>query len=204
MDVKDLCLGALTRGDATGYDLKKFFESSFGHCFLAGYGSIYPALAELTEAKLVSARTVPGQAGPSRKLYHLTEAGRKAFLKRLEATDPQHKVKSEFLVLMYFAHLLPPTRLDAILDKHLDELGQKLAMIETHQVGGLASGPAGERFVSGFGKAVMGAAQEYIRAHRRELAQGDDKKINNRSTRQVRVRSKSSQAASRNRGYSNA
>ena len=204
MDVKDLCLGALTRGDATGYDLKKFFESSFGHCFLAGYGSIYPALAELTEAKLVSARTVPGQAGPSRKLYHLTEAGRKAFLKRLEATDPQHKVKSEFLVLMYFAHLLPPTRLDAILDKHLDELGQKLAMIETHQVGGLASGPAGARFVSGFGKAVMGAAQEYIRAHRRELAQGDDKKINNRSTRQVRVRSESSQAASRNRGYSNA
>lgn len=204
MDVKDLCLGALTRGDATGYDLKKFFESSFGHCFLAGYGSIYPALAELTEAKLVSARTVPGQAGPSRKLYHLTEAGRKAFLKRLEATDPQHKVKSEFLVLMYFAHLLPPTRLDAILDKHLDELGQKLAMIETHQIGGLASGPAGARFVSGFGKAVMGAAQEYIRAHRRELAQGDDKKINNRSTRQVRVRSKSSQAASRNRGYSNA
>ena len=119
MDVKDLCLGALTYGDATGYDIKKFFESTFSHCFLAGYGSIYPALAELTEAKLVSARTVPGQAGPSRKLYHLTEAGRKAFLASLEATEPQHKVKSEFLVLMHFAHLLPPARLDAVLDQHL-------------------------------------------------------------------------------------
>ncbi|HEY3858944.1 MAG TPA: PadR family transcriptional regulator, partial [Gammaproteobacteria bacterium] len=60
MDVKDLCLGALTYGDATGYDLKKFFESTFSHCFLAGYGSIYPALAELTEEQLVVARTVPG------------------------------------------------------------------------------------------------------------------------------------------------
>ncbi len=77
---RSLCLGALTYGEATGYDIKKFFESSFSHCFLAGYGSIYPALAELTAAKLVTTRTVPGHGGPSRKIYRLTDAGRKAFL----------------------------------------------------------------------------------------------------------------------------
>lgn len=200
MDVKDLCLGALTHGDATGYDLKKFFESTFSHCFLAGYGSIYPALAELTDEKLVSAKTVPGQAGPSRKLYHLTDAGRKAFLDRLESTEPQHKVKSEFLVIMHFAHLLPPKRLDAVLDQHLYELEQKLAMIEAHEsAGGVADAP-GARFVRGFGRAMIGAASEYIRSHRRELAKGGEKN-NNRSTRQARARSKAPQAASRNRGY---
>ncbi|HEY3645343.1 MAG TPA: helix-turn-helix transcriptional regulator [Gammaproteobacteria bacterium] len=204
MDVKDLCLGALTHGDATGYDLKKFFESTFSHCFLAGYGSIYPALAELTEEKLVSAKTVPGQGGPSRKLYHLTEAGRKAFLERLESTEPQHKVKSEFLVIMHFAHLLPPARLDAVLDQHLAELEHKLALIgayESAQAGKPA--PTGADFVCGFGKAVMGAARNYIRAHRHELAKGGEK-TTNRSTRQARPRSKASQAASRNRGYTNA
>ena len=126
MDVKDLCLGALTHGDATGYDLKKFFESTFSHCFLAGYGSIYPALAELTAEKLVTARTVPGQGGPSRKMYRLTEAGRKAFLARLKQTVPQHKVKSEFLVLMHFAELLPPARLKAILDERLVDIQRQL------------------------------------------------------------------------------
>jgi len=204
VDVKDLCLGALTHRDATGYDLKKFFESTFSHCFLAGYGSIYPALAELTEEKLVSAKTVPGQGGPSRKIYHLTEAGRKAFLERLEATEPQHKVKSEFLVIMHFAHLLPPKRLDAVLDQHLAELEHKLALVDAYecaQAGKTSS--SGARFVHGFGKAVMGAAREYIRAHHRELAKGSEK-TNNRSTRQVRTRSKASQAASRNRGYTNA
>lgn len=204
MDVKDLCLGALTHGDATGYDLKKFFESTFSHCFLAGYGSIYPALAELTEEKLVNARTVPGQGGPSRKIYHLTEAGRKAFLKRLEATEPQHKVKSEFLVIMHFAHLLPPKRLDAVLDQHLAELEHKLALIDAYESAQAGAPSCGANFVCGFGKAVMGAARNYIRAHRRELAQGEDKKTtNNRSTRQARAR-KTPQAASRNRGYTNA
>lgn len=206
MDVKDLCLGALTHGDATGYDLKKFFENTFSHCFLAGYGSIYPALAELTEEKLVSAKTVPGQAGPSRKVYHLTEAGRKTFLARLEATEPQHKVKSEFLVIMHFAHLLPPKRLDAVLDQHLKELEQKLSLIEAYESGedgaGTAS-PSGARFVCGFGKAMVGAARDYIRNHRHELTASG--KNTNRSTRQARARSKAPQAASsRNRGYTNA
>jgi len=203
VDVKDLCLGALTYGDATGYDIKKFFESTFGQCFVAGYGSIYPALAELTDEKLVTARTVPGQAGPSRKLYHLTEAGREAFLGKLQTTEPQHKVKSEFLVLMYFAHLLPQAKLDAVLDQHLHELQQKLAMIEAHENAGGVADSAGSRFVRGFGRAMIGAASEYIRSHRRSLGKGG-KAAAPRSTKPARARTKPAQPASRNRGYTNA
>jgi DNA-binding PadR family transcriptional regulator len=205
VDVKDLCLGALTYGDATGYDLKKFFESTFSHCFLAGYGSIYPALAELTDEKLVVARTVPGQAGPSKKLYHLTDAGRDTFLARLEATEPQHKVKSEFLVIMHFAHLLPAKRLDAVLDQHLKEIEHKLALIAAYEHSDETGKPpsSGARFVCGFGKAVMTAAQDYIRAHRHVLRKRDAR-ASNRSTRTARPRPKASVAASRNRGYPNA
>ena len=54
MDVKTLCLGLLTVNEACGYDLKKTFETSFKHFFPAGYGSIYPALADLAESGLVS------------------------------------------------------------------------------------------------------------------------------------------------------
>jgi DNA-binding PadR family transcriptional regulator len=201
VDVKDLCLGALTHGDATGYDIKKFFENTFSHCFLAGYGSIYPALAELTEEKLVSARTVPGQAGPSRKLYHLTETGRKTFLARLEATEPQHKVKSEFLVIMHFAHLLPPARLDAVLDQHLKELDHKLELIAAYESGQTGTGKSptsGARFVCGFGKAVMSAASEYIRTHRRSLHMGG-KAAATKSTKPARARQRATaQAAPRN------
>lgn len=193
MDVKDLCLGALTYGDATGYDIKKFFESTFSHCFLAGYGSIYPALAELTDEKLVTARTVPGQGGPSRKVYHLTEAGRKTFLTRLKGTAPQHKVKSEFLVLMHFAHLLPSSRLDAVLDQQLHEIEHKLELIHAYEEGSPAS--SGARFVCGFGKAVMGAARDYIRTHRHGLRKANGA---SQTTKPARARHKGALAASRN------
>ena len=198
VDVKDLCLGALTYGDATGYDIKKFFESTFSHCFLAGYGSIYPALAELTGEKLVTARTAPGQGGPNRKIYHLTETGRKAFLARLKDTVPQHKVKSEFLVLMYFAHLLPPARLEAILNKHLQDIEDKLKQIRAHENMHTESGAAagGAQFVCGFGKAVMGAASEYIRTHRRSLHKAGA--AASTTTKPARARHRSAQAASRN------
>ena len=202
MDVKDLCLGALTYGEATGYDIKKFFESSFSHCFLAGYGSIYPALAELTAEKLVTARTMPGQGGPSRKVYRLTEAGRKAFLIRLRETVPQHKVKSEFLVLMHFAEHLPPARLEAILDERLEDLERHLKRIRAFEGDPAAPNAAGARFVYGFGKAMMTAASDYIHTHRAGLQRSGRKSTTSRKP--VRARGKHAQTASRNRGYTNA
>jgi len=199
VDVKDLCLGALTYGEATGYDIKKFFESSFSHCFLAGYGSIYPALAELTAEKLVTARTAPGQGGPSRKVYRLTEAGRKAFLASLRETVPQHKVKSEFLVLMHFAEHLPPARLNAILDERLEDIERHLKLIKTFESRTAAPQAAGARFVCGFGKAVMTAASEYIHAHRSGLLKPGRRATGSRKP--VRARASNAQTASRNRGY---
>ena len=39
MNVKTLCLGVLSERDLSGYEIKKSFEESFRHFFLAGFGS---------------------------------------------------------------------------------------------------------------------------------------------------------------------
>ena len=116
MDVKTLCLGLLTVHEACGYDLKKTFESSFKHFFPAGYGSIYPALADLAEAGLVSCREIPQIGKPDRKVYQITEAGEKTFIDALNRTDPQHKLRSEFLAMIYFADRIDDARLADLLD----------------------------------------------------------------------------------------
>lgn len=171
MDVKDLCLGALTFGNASGYDIKKFFQQSFSHFYAAGYGSIYPALAELTAAGLVSCRPQARGAGPNRKLYSLTLKGRRSFRARLAGTQPRHQVKSEFLVLMYFAHLLPPKQLRGVLDRQVAAFDQDLRDIQRHETAGAnGDGPtAGARFVCGYGRTVLGAARAYLRSQRRNL-----------------------------------
>ncbi len=113
MDVKTLCLGALTERDLTGYEIKQHFEEAYSHFFVAGYGSIYPALADLTRRGLVCCTSVPQEKRPDKKVYSLTQTGRDALIAELMATPPRHKVRSEFLVLMVFAHLLPPEKVAA-------------------------------------------------------------------------------------------
>ena len=57
MDVKTLCLGVLSRGDASGYEIKKQCEEGpFAHFYAAGFGSIYPALNALWSEGLISVR----------------------------------------------------------------------------------------------------------------------------------------------------
>ncbi|MEE8545632.1 MAG: PadR family transcriptional regulator, partial [Alphaproteobacteria bacterium] len=49
MDVRTLCLGVLSEGGASGYEIKKKLEQTYRHFFQASFGSIYPALSRMTE-----------------------------------------------------------------------------------------------------------------------------------------------------------
>ena len=72
MDVKTLCLGVLTEGDKTGYEIKRCFEEAFSHFFGAGFGSIYPALADLSRRGLV--KKLPCRECPVAVLVALSAA----------------------------------------------------------------------------------------------------------------------------------
>lgn len=169
MDVKTVCLGLLTFGEACGYDLKKHFEASFAHFFPVGYGSIYPALAALAEDGLVSCREISQDGKPDRKVYRITPAGRERLAATLASSEPGHKMRSEFLATIYFAHLIEPQRLAGLLDHRLAELERMLMHLDACP--DAADWPAGVRFVRGFGEAVIKAAKSYIEEHRVELVE---------------------------------
>ena len=171
MDVKTLCLGALTTGEKTGYEIKRCFEQAFSHFFAAGYGSIYPALDELTRHGLVTCTVVEQDKRPDKKVYRLTEAGRRALVEGFMAAAPRHKIRSEFLVLMYFAQILPPERVGAVMDemvaqwdavlRELEGAGERCAMSGDHT--------PGARFTIGYGRAVIAAARDYVAGQRDAL-----------------------------------
>jgi DNA-binding PadR family transcriptional regulator len=171
MDVKTICLGVLCTREATGYDIKKHFETAFSHFFLAGFGSIYPALAELSDAGLVSCEEQSSGGRPGRKVYRATEAGQTTFLQALKETEPRHKVRSEFLVLMYFAQLMPIDRLREVLDQRATEIEEMLAGVDQFEASQSELMSHGERFVSGYGRALLIAARDYLDHHRHLLEQ---------------------------------
>ncbi|MDJ0748823.1 MAG: PadR family transcriptional regulator [Woeseiaceae bacterium] len=170
MDVKTVCLGMLTDGPASGYDLKKEFESSFAHFFAAGYGSIYPALSALAEDGLVDCELVPQDGKPDRKVYRITDTGRAFLLEALENTTPCHKVRSEFLATMCFAHLMRPEVVEAVLDNRLADIARYQELFRELETSCDQDWPAGAAFVLGFGKAMTATMETYIRDHRHKLA----------------------------------
>ena len=170
MDVKTLCLGMLTFREASGYDLKKRFESSFGHFFSAGFGSIYPALAYLAETKLVTCTEIPQDGRPDRKVYQITEAGRRKFMDALAKTNPAHKVRSEFLAMLCFAHLMNEEHVTDLLDNRVEALEALMALLEQCEQNDEAPGV---KFVTGFGLSMAQAAKKYIEENRSLLVQSE-------------------------------
>ena len=166
MDVKTVCLGMLTEGEASGYDLKKAFESSFGHCFAAGYGSIYPALASLAENGCVDCEEIAQDGKPDRKVYRITDKGWDMLHAELANPAPSHKVRSEFLAQMAFAHLMTPEQVQTVLDSRIEDADRNLKFIDEFENSCDCDWPAGVRFTLGFGRTMLQAMKTYVEENR--------------------------------------
>lgn len=165
MDFQTVCLGILSFGEASGYDIKQRFERTYRHFFAAGYGSIYPALARLAEEGLVICREVPGRGAHARKLYSLTAAGRCELQARLATVPPRHRVRSEFMMLMFLADHLKPERVEAIIGERLEEIRAHLAYLAGGGPGKVRN-RAGTEFTRGLGLAILDATARYLETHR--------------------------------------
>ena len=165
MDVRTICLGILTRGEATGYEIKKLFDDDGYHHFVeASFGSIYPALNQLTRDGLVEVRAEAQEKRPDRKVYSITQAGRSQFLASLLKPLPEDRHRSAFVFAMLFSHLLPKARVSELLDVYVRQSEEKLAQLHNAQ-----SQTRGERFAIGLGQAIYTAMIDFLREHRSDL-----------------------------------
>ena len=164
----------LTEGEASGYDLKKAFESSFGHCFAAGYGSIYPALASLAEGGFVDCEEIPQDGKPDRKVYRITTKGWEMLHAGLADPAPSHKVRSEFLAQMAFAHLMTPEQVQTVLDSRIEDADRNLSIIDDFENSSDCDWPVGVRFTLGFGRAMLQTMKTYVAENRHMFDSEED------------------------------
>lgn len=175
MDVRTFCLGVLSLGDATGYEIKKQSEDGpFSHFYKAGFGSIYPALARLAADGLIVGRDEAQAGKPDKRVYALTPAGRVALADALTdlatGTAVPDDIRSEFLFLMFFAHLMPAHRVARQVDAHIALYRGCLEQIESKAKDpARAADPPGHDFVRGVGLAVYRAFHDYLRDNRDTL-----------------------------------
>ena len=80
--VLEMCvLALLSRGDNYAYDIASRMAEAVG----MGEGTIYPLMRRMQADGLVETYLVESSAGPSRKYYRLTAAGRSSLTAQKEA-----------------------------------------------------------------------------------------------------------------------
>lgn len=168
MNVRTLCLGVLTMGEASGYEIKKEIEEGlFSHFIEASFGAIYPALTQMLAEDLVTVRAEEQTGRPDKKVYAMTEAGRGALARAIAVVPAKDKYKSEFLFQMLMQQFVTPGTMLTAIDKQLSDLKGDLARIadcrcsEQPLKGGL--------FVADYGDAVLTASVSCLERKRAEL-----------------------------------
>ena len=102
-------LGLLSFEPRTGYDIKQVTDRSTRFFWGASYGQIYPELRRLEAAGLVESREEPRGQVP-RRVYRLTEDGRRAFESWLSEPGDQYEVRDEGLLKLFFGEAMPRER----------------------------------------------------------------------------------------------
>lgn len=175
--LEGILLGYLMEGDMSGYQIKKWMSHGTAHFCDASFGSIYPALRRLEKQGLVCSGTQQ-EAGRTRIVYALSEAGRHAFFRWIREPAPMGNVGHAHLMKTFFYNHLPPHEAAELLRRNIKEAERQLAVLSELQ---LVISDGADAFKLGtlqYGKQYYHMLADWYRAFAEEIEQrekGGDK-----------------------------
>ncbi|MFZ2466776.1 PadR family transcriptional regulator [Parvibaculum sedimenti] len=166
LNTREILLCLLLNGPMAGYDIKKALDGDIAGVLDIRISNLYPLLNELADSGLVQFVRVEQTSRPNKKVYCLTEAGRKLCLDALLHCRIRQKFRSELLFPLQFACLLPASHIDRLLDDRLSELRGYLDELARSSV---PTAAAYHKFKIGLARAMIEAELEYIVSERHLL-----------------------------------
>lgn len=161
MPAEHAILGLLSMAEADGsgygYDLARHFGDGqpLAEVLRLEPGMLYHHLKKLDRAGWVVARLDAGGARPPRRMYELTEEGRRQLGRWLsEPVTHTREIRLEFLVKLYFARRLNPERAEVLLDEQRETL-QRIAESLAKQLQQLAGSAASNATDDAFTQVVL-------------------------------------------------
>jgi DNA-binding PadR family transcriptional regulator len=127
MSLRHALLGFLNYGPHTGYELKKVFDVSVAHFWNAELSQIYPTLKTMEHEGLVEMEVEVQADRPNRKVYSITEDGRRELLDWLATPAEPDQVREALLIKVWFGSSLKKGDIVGVLEKRATELRERLA-----------------------------------------------------------------------------
>jgi DNA-binding PadR family transcriptional regulator len=145
--MKHAILGFLIDKPMHGYALKRALSPALPLDRRVNDGVLYPLLKRMESDGLISGRIERRESGPDRRVFHLTQAGRREFKQWLHSTEMEDdEVRYDFLLghpfltkCLFFEELEPAEALTK-LEGQLEESAAKLDDFRRIRKGMLARG----------------------------------------------------------------
>lgn len=105
VSLKHGLLGLLNYGPMTGYELDKVFKDSLNFFWQAQTSQIYRELNAMEKSGWLTSEIEIQTGKPNKKLYSITDAGKKELLIWLSQNTPdeEFKIRSGFLLKLFFS-----------------------------------------------------------------------------------------------------
>jgi len=130
MNIQTIILGFLMKKSMTGYELKNAFSVSFSFFSGISFGSIYPALKKMEQQELISMQLEIQANAPNKKIYSITEEGKKELHSLLKAPLQPERTKNSFLSrLFFFSYLEAEDRVE-LSEQYLESIREEQKQLE--------------------------------------------------------------------------
>jgi len=138
MQTDTICLGLLSTGPKSGYEIKQIFEGPLSEIYSLSYGTIYPTLNKLMDEKFVTCKQHAQDKKPDKKVYTISKKGSKLLNDNLIADAINYlrsgnfgdQVKSEFFLLLLFSKNISKETVETIVNQRESFFKQKLELMK--------------------------------------------------------------------------
>jgi DNA-binding PadR family transcriptional regulator len=151
----------------SGYDIKKRVHSALGAATQASYGTLYPMLHKLLAEGAVEVQEIAQQGRPSKKIYQITERGKREVYGWLKQPAAADQIRREFLLKLYLARHLPQHEMLAIVRARRDETQ---AMIDSLQAEDDAMNNPHQSWMMDYVMAISQAELDWLKGIERQIA----------------------------------
>lgn len=151
MKGKEVILGLLTKENLSGYSITEMIQTRLSHFFDASTGMVYPALKSLQKDGYVTVEEQVQHGKPNKKIYQITDSGRKYFNQKIHEEVEDDIFKSDFLVHLYFDSMMTNDEITEILENEKIKIQTKLDQLKLDRSTWDANMTDGQSFSVDFG-----------------------------------------------------
>jgi DNA-binding PadR family transcriptional regulator len=142
MSLPHAILTALIEEDLTGYALAKQFDVSLGFFWQASHQQIYRELKRLHTQGQIAVQEVSQMGKPDKRVYSLTNAGRKALEDWVLAPTPRRNSKDELFIKLYNMGSVPVESMLSAIAQRRQQHESRLALYRKIERRSYANPPA--------------------------------------------------------------